>query len=298
MVAALNIVATLILMVMEKHKDIAILVSMGASRGAIQRIFMLQGTLIGAAGTLTGGVLGWAACRLLDHFKLIRVPVDVYQIAYVPFKLLPGDAAVVVAGAVLVCFLATLHPRAAPPGWTPPRRCATSRAAATARRRPGPPAEEVHQRRGRTHAVGHLAPAVPLVGEQDVLDGHAAPLQAGHHLLRLHHRHVGVVGAVLDHERRLDAVELVDGRELRAAGRPGVAGSPYSTVEMAAIQGSVCCEERLEVDDAEEVGPGGEEVGVLGQTGHRHVAAVRAAHDAEPLAGRRCPARRGSRRRP
>ena len=110
MVAALNIVATLILMVMEKHKDIAILVSMGASRGAIQRIFMLQGTLIGALGTLTGGVLGWAACRVLDHFKLIRVPVDVYQIAYVPFKLLPGDAAVVVAGAVLVCFLATLHP--------------------------------------------------------------------------------------------------------------------------------------------------------------------------------------------
>jgi lipoprotein-releasing system permease protein len=110
MVAALNIVATLILMVMEKHKDIAILVSMGASRGAIQRIFMLQGTLIGAAGTLTGGVLGWAACRLLDHFKLIRVPVDVYQIAYVPFTLLPGDALVVVAGAVLVCFLATIHP--------------------------------------------------------------------------------------------------------------------------------------------------------------------------------------------
>ena len=54
MVAALNIVATLILMVMEKHKDIAILVSMGASRGAITRIFMLQGTLIGALGTLAG----------------------------------------------------------------------------------------------------------------------------------------------------------------------------------------------------------------------------------------------------
>ena len=61
MVAALNIVATLILLVMEKHKDIAILVSMGASRGAITRIFMLQGTVIGALGTFTGAVLGWGA---------------------------------------------------------------------------------------------------------------------------------------------------------------------------------------------------------------------------------------------
>jgi lipoprotein-releasing system permease protein len=110
MVAALNIVATLILLVMEKHKDIAILVSMGASRGAIGRIFMLQGTVIGALGTMAGATLGWAICRLLDTFKLIRVPVDVYQISYVPFKLLPGDATIVIVGAVLVCFLATLHP--------------------------------------------------------------------------------------------------------------------------------------------------------------------------------------------
>jgi lipoprotein-releasing system permease protein len=110
MVAALNIVATLILLVMEKHKDIAILVSMGASRGAITRIFMLQGTVIGAVGTLTGSVLGWALCRFLDHYKLIRVPVDVYQISYVPFTLLPLDAATVIVGAVLICFLATIHP--------------------------------------------------------------------------------------------------------------------------------------------------------------------------------------------
>jgi len=109
-VAALNIIATLILMVMEKHKDIGILVSMGASRGAIMRIFMLQGTLIGGAGTLAGALLGWGACRVLDRYKLIQVPADVYQISYVPFTLLPSDAAVVVAGALLVCFLATLHP--------------------------------------------------------------------------------------------------------------------------------------------------------------------------------------------
>jgi len=110
MVAALNIVATLILLVMEKHKDIAILVSMGASKGAITRIFMLQGTVIGALGTLTGAALGWGLCRVLDAYRVIRVPVDVYQISYVPFKLLPADAATVIVGAVLICFLATIHP--------------------------------------------------------------------------------------------------------------------------------------------------------------------------------------------
>jgi lipoprotein-releasing system permease protein len=109
-VAALNIVATLILMVMEKHKDIAILVSMGAGRGTIAGIFMLQGVVIGAIGTGIGGVLGWGACRVLDHWKLLRVPEDVYQISYVPFSLLPADAAIVIVGAMLTCFLATIHP--------------------------------------------------------------------------------------------------------------------------------------------------------------------------------------------
>jgi lipoprotein-releasing system permease protein len=109
-VAALNIVATLVLMVMEKHKDIAILISMGASRGAITRIFMLQGTIIGAVGTAVGGVVGWGACRILDRYQLIRIPEDVYQIASVPFRLLPQDATVVIVSALLVCFLATLHP--------------------------------------------------------------------------------------------------------------------------------------------------------------------------------------------
>jgi lipoprotein-releasing system permease protein len=103
-------VATLVLMVMEKHKDIAILVSMGASRAAIMRVFMLQGTIIGAVGTALGGALGYTVCWVLDHYQLIRIPEDVYQIAWVPFRLLPGDAAVVLAGALVVCFVATLYP--------------------------------------------------------------------------------------------------------------------------------------------------------------------------------------------
>ena len=109
-VAALNIVATLVLMVMEKHKDIAILVSMGASRRAIMRLFVLQGSLIGTVGTALGGAIGWTVCRVLDRYQLIRIPEDVYQIAWVPFRLLPGDATVVLLGALVVCFLATLYP--------------------------------------------------------------------------------------------------------------------------------------------------------------------------------------------
>jgi lipoprotein-releasing system permease protein len=109
-VAALNIVATLVLMVMEKHKDIAILVSMGASRASIMRVFMLQGTLIGAVGTAAGGILGGGACWALDRFRVVRVPESVYQIAWVPFRLVPAEAAIVLSAALVVCFLATLYP--------------------------------------------------------------------------------------------------------------------------------------------------------------------------------------------
>jgi lipoprotein-releasing system permease protein len=95
---------------MEKHKDIAILVSMGASRGAVARIFMFQGTVIGAAGTLAGAVLGWGACLVLDRYRLIRVPQDVYQVSYIPFTLLPHDAAIVIVVALVTCFVATIRP--------------------------------------------------------------------------------------------------------------------------------------------------------------------------------------------
>ena len=109
-VAALNIVATLVLMVMEKHRDIAILVSMGASRASIMRVFMLQGTLIGFVGTATGGILGVGACFVLDRFRLVRVPETVYQIAWVPFRLQAPEVLLVLAVALVICFLATLYP--------------------------------------------------------------------------------------------------------------------------------------------------------------------------------------------
>jgi lipoprotein-releasing system permease protein len=109
-VAAVNIVASLVLLVMEKTRDIAILKTMGASTASIRRIFMLQGLIIGLTGTLSGTVFGVSAIYVLDRFKLIHVPLDVYQISYVPFVLQPLDFATVIAAAVLVSFLATVYP--------------------------------------------------------------------------------------------------------------------------------------------------------------------------------------------
>ena len=91
MVAALNIVASLILLVMEKTRDIAILKTMGASARSITLIFLLQGTIIGVLGTLVGATLGTTAAYFLDRYRLITIPSDVYQVSYLPFKLLPWD---------------------------------------------------------------------------------------------------------------------------------------------------------------------------------------------------------------
>ncbi len=110
MVAALNIVATLILLVMEKHRDIAILKTMGTSAGSVTVIFILQGLIIGLVGTTAGATLGYVACTLLDRYKVIRVPVDVYQISYLPFTVLPRDFAFVVGAALVICFVATIYP--------------------------------------------------------------------------------------------------------------------------------------------------------------------------------------------
>jgi lipoprotein-releasing system permease protein len=110
MVAALNIVASLILLVMEKHRDIAILKTMGASARSVTAIFMMQGLIIGLVGTTIGASLGLAASEVLDRYKLIRVPVDVYQVSHVPFTVEPLDFILVIVAAILVCFFATIYP--------------------------------------------------------------------------------------------------------------------------------------------------------------------------------------------
>jgi lipoprotein-releasing system permease protein len=110
MVAALNIVASLILLVMEKNRDIAILKTMGASSRSIMLVFMLQGMIIGLVGTALGAAAGWSISSLLDRYRVIHVPIDVYQVSYVPFVVLPVDFTLVVISAIAICFVATLYP--------------------------------------------------------------------------------------------------------------------------------------------------------------------------------------------
>jgi lipoprotein-releasing system permease protein len=109
-VAALNIVASLILLVMEKSRDIAILKTMGLSSQRVMKTFMTQGLIIGVLGTTAGGIGGLVMCWALDHYQLIHISMDVYGIAHVPFVVRPLDFLVVVASAVLICFVATLYP--------------------------------------------------------------------------------------------------------------------------------------------------------------------------------------------
>ena len=110
MVAALNIVASLVLLVMEKNRDIAILKTMGAGGRSIRWIFMLQGLIIGLVGTTAGAAAGYVVSTVADRYQLIRLPIDVYQIAHVPFVIEPWDFLIVVASAVVTCFVATVYP--------------------------------------------------------------------------------------------------------------------------------------------------------------------------------------------
>lgn len=110
MVAALNIVASLVLLVMEKTRDIAILKTMGASSRSVMLIFLMQGMIIGVVGTVVGATSGALISYFMDKYRVISIPSDVYQVTYLPFELQPWDLAVVVVGAIVVCFLATLYP--------------------------------------------------------------------------------------------------------------------------------------------------------------------------------------------
>jgi lipoprotein-releasing system permease protein len=110
MVAALNIVASLILLVMEKSRDIAILKTMGATRRSIRGIFVLQGGIIGVVGTLVGAAAGLVVSFVADRYQLIQIPGEVYPISWVPFRVEPLDFVLVVVTAVLVCLFATIYP--------------------------------------------------------------------------------------------------------------------------------------------------------------------------------------------
>jgi len=110
LVAAFNIISTLVMMVLEKNKDIAVLMAMGSTSRQIMRIFMLQGIVIGVAGTIIGAILGISVSWFLDHYRLIKLPLDVYFIPFLPFRLRVTDLALITGTAVLVSFLSTLYP--------------------------------------------------------------------------------------------------------------------------------------------------------------------------------------------
>jgi lipoprotein-releasing system permease protein len=109
-VASLNIVTTLIMMVLEKQGDIAILTAMGATSKTIQRVFMLQGLIIGLIGTVIGNILGIGICWILDTYRLIKLDAEIYSIPYVPFHIHGWDAVLVSATALLISYLATIYP--------------------------------------------------------------------------------------------------------------------------------------------------------------------------------------------
>jgi len=110
LVAAFNIVATLILVVMEKRKDIAILKSMGATRRSIRRIFVAKGLVVGLLGTIAGDVIGVTACWMLQRYELIQLPKDVFYVNTLPVKMEPEAFALVTLSAIAICTLATLYP--------------------------------------------------------------------------------------------------------------------------------------------------------------------------------------------
>ncbi|HDZ24382.1 MAG TPA: lipoprotein-releasing ABC transporter permease subunit [Desulfobacteraceae bacterium] len=110
LVGALNIISTLVMVVMEKSKDIAILRTMGASARSIMSIFMLQGLFVGTLGTIVGLGFGLGLCHLLAKYKFISLPSDVYYISTLPVRVETPDVVLVSLAAVAISFVATLYP--------------------------------------------------------------------------------------------------------------------------------------------------------------------------------------------
>ena len=110
LVGALSIIGTLVMVVMEKKKDIAILRAMGTSARSIMSIFILQGVFVGIVGTLSGLVSGLGICFILAKYKFITLPADVYYISALSVQVEFSDVFFVALSAVIICFFATLYP--------------------------------------------------------------------------------------------------------------------------------------------------------------------------------------------
>ncbi|MBV9611900.1 MAG: ABC transporter permease [Acidobacteriaceae bacterium] len=110
LVAALNILVVLVMLVMEKHRDVAILMSMGARRRQVQRIFVLQGLIIGGFGCIIGLAAGYVASSLFNHYHWLKLDEQIYALSYVPFQNRWTDGVWVAGLALLTSLVATLHP--------------------------------------------------------------------------------------------------------------------------------------------------------------------------------------------
>jgi len=110
LVAALNILISLIMMVMEKTRDIAVLMSLGTRRAQVRNVFIFQGVLIGVVGTAIGLVLGYVLSWMGGHYRLVSLTPEVYSIDYVPFAARALDGVVVAMVALAVSFVATIYP--------------------------------------------------------------------------------------------------------------------------------------------------------------------------------------------
>lgn len=110
LVAALNILVVLVMLVMEKHRDIAILMSMGARRRQIERIFVLQGLIIGGLGCAIGLTAGYSVSGLFNHYHWLHLDQQIYALSYVPFQSHWTDGFWVAALALFMSFVAALHP--------------------------------------------------------------------------------------------------------------------------------------------------------------------------------------------
>ncbi|MFC1533044.1 lipoprotein-releasing ABC transporter permease subunit [Thermodesulfobacteriota bacterium] len=110
LVGALNIISTLVMVVMEKTRDVAILRAMGASKKSIMSIFMFQGLLVGFVGTLAGLLSGLGICKLLSKYRFIELPPDIYYISTLPVRVETLDVILVTLAAVIISFIATIYP--------------------------------------------------------------------------------------------------------------------------------------------------------------------------------------------
>ena len=110
LVAAFNIVSSLIMLVMEKNRDIAILKAMGATTASIRKIFVMEGLMIGVTGTGLGLLGGFSLCALLKRYKFIELPRDIYHISTLPVKMETMDVLAIAVSAILISLVATLYP--------------------------------------------------------------------------------------------------------------------------------------------------------------------------------------------